>query len=146
MTQAQFAAAIGMNHPNNVSARLENPHYGKHTLTTLKKIAAACDVALVVWFVPFSRFVDWSTGTPYLDFGLRPSFFNIPPFDKDVLSATSSDVGIQVVLNGAGKSDITSELPNDEQMGELPLQLITKVAPGSVKMKLPPSQQENRYA
>src|SRR5260370_21201940 len=39
--------------------RAENPNYGKHTLTTLKKIAAAFDVALVVRFVPCSDRVDW---------------------------------------------------------------------------------------
>src|SRR5438034_636906 len=43
-TQAEFAQKLGITHPNNISARLENPEYGKHTLTTLKNIAAACDV------------------------------------------------------------------------------------------------------
>ncbi|HEV2961859.1 MAG TPA: hypothetical protein VG649_08560 [Candidatus Angelobacter sp.] len=72
-----------MKHPNNVSARLENPNYGKHTLTTLKKIAATCDVGLVVWFVPFRRLVDWATGTPHKDTGLSPAFHDIPAFDHD---------------------------------------------------------------
>ena len=82
-TQGEFAAKLGMNHPNNVSARLENPNYGKHTLTTLKNIAATCDVGLVVWFVPFSRLVDWASGTPYKDPGLSPTFYDISPFDSD---------------------------------------------------------------
>src|SRR5947209_5484226 len=56
-TQAEFATKLGIQHPNNVSARLENPEYGKHTLTTLKNIAATCDVGLVVWFVPFNRLI-----------------------------------------------------------------------------------------
>src|ERR1017187_2328386 len=60
-TQAEFAEKLGMKHSNNISARLENPNYGKHTLTTLKKIAAARDVGLVVWFVPFSRLIDWAS-------------------------------------------------------------------------------------
>src|SRR6202451_2738351 len=79
-TQAKFAEKLGMKHPNNVSARLENPNYGKHTLTTLKRIAAARDVGLVVWFVPFSRLIDWASATPYLDTGLSPDFYNIPTF------------------------------------------------------------------
>ncbi|HEV2987561.1 MAG TPA: helix-turn-helix transcriptional regulator [Candidatus Angelobacter sp.] len=82
-TQAQFAKKLGIKHQNNVSARLENPNYGKHTLTTLKKIAATCDVGLVVWFVPFSRLADWVTGTPHTDKGLLPEFYNIPAFDND---------------------------------------------------------------
>lgn len=92
-TQAQFAKKLGIKHPNNVSARLENPYYGKHTLTTLKKIAATCDVGLVVWFVPFSRLVDWATSTPHLDKGLSPDFYNIPAFgqDRKIRRGTSAD-------------------------------------------------------
>jgi hypothetical protein len=82
-TQSEFAEKLGMKHPNNVSARLENPNYGKHTLTTLKRIAAARDVGLVVWFVPFSRLIDWANATPYLDTGLSPDFYNIPSFTEE---------------------------------------------------------------
>lgn len=105
-TQAQFAEKVGVNHPNNVSARLENPQYGKHTLTTLKKIAAACDVGLVVWFIPFSRLVDWATGTLYSDEGLRPSFYNIPEFDKDQLLPAIPDAAFSsknAALSGVGE-------------------------------------------
>jgi transcriptional regulator with XRE-family HTH domain len=82
-TQGTFAEKLGIKHQNNVSARLENPNYGKHSLTTLKKIAAACDVALVVWFIPFGRWLDWVTGTPYLDNGLSEGFYNIPTFGDE---------------------------------------------------------------
>ena len=82
-TQAEFAEKLGIKHPNNVAARLENPRYGKHTLSTLKNIARTCDVALVVWFIPFSRLLDWVSGTPYEDRGLTPSFYNVPSFEKD---------------------------------------------------------------
>jgi transcriptional regulator with XRE-family HTH domain len=79
-TQREFAEKIGITHPNNVSARLENPNYGSQSLSTLKKIAAACDVALVVWFIPFGRMLDWVTGTPFVDTGLTESFYTIPTF------------------------------------------------------------------
>jgi transcriptional regulator with XRE-family HTH domain len=92
-TQAEFAEKLGIKHQNNVSARLENPNYGKHTLSTLKKIAAACDVALVVWFVPFSRLLDWATGTPYQDNGLSESFYNIPSFDEEFQPEESGVLG-----------------------------------------------------
>jgi transcriptional regulator with XRE-family HTH domain len=83
-TQERFAKEMGIDR-NNVCARLENPHYGSHTLTSLKKVAKAGDVGLVVWFVPFSRMVDWETGTPHWDEGLRPGFYEIPDFDRDQL-------------------------------------------------------------
>jgi transcriptional regulator with XRE-family HTH domain len=82
-TQAEFAEKLGIKHANNIAARLENPRYGKHTLSTLKNIARTCDVALVVWFIPFGRFADWVTGTPYEDLGLRPSFYNVPSFAQE---------------------------------------------------------------
>lgn len=40
-------------------SQLENPDYGRHSLTTLKKLAAAFDVGLIVRFAPFSELVDW---------------------------------------------------------------------------------------
>src|SRR5450432_2650801 len=83
MTQAEFAGKLGIKHPNNVSARLENPYYGKWSISTLKQIAAACDVVLVVWFIPFGRFLKWVTGTPYTDSGLSDDFYNIPTFSDE---------------------------------------------------------------
>ena len=82
-TQGEFAEHLGIKHQNNVSARLENPAYGKHSLTTLKKIAATCDVALVVWFVPFGRFLDWLTRTPFMDEGLTEGFYTVPSFGEE---------------------------------------------------------------
>lgn len=38
----------------------ENPNYGNYTLRTLKKLAAAFDVGLLVRFVPFSELIHWT--------------------------------------------------------------------------------------
>lgn len=103
-TQADFAEKLGIDHANNVSACLENPEYGKHTLSTLKNIAATCDVGLVVWFVPFSRLVDWVTETPYEDKGLSPGFYDIPPFDKDAgISAVEINKKLPASIAEAGE-------------------------------------------
>ena len=40
-------------------SQLEDPNYGRYSLTTLKKLANTFDVALIVRFVPFSELVDW---------------------------------------------------------------------------------------
>jgi transcriptional regulator with XRE-family HTH domain len=104
-TQEQFASELEIDR-NNLSARLENPHYGKHTLTTLKKIAKVGDVALVVWFVPFSRMVDWVTGTAYLDNGLRPEFYDVADFENDQLKPEAGETKLDQILQSAGgKSD-----------------------------------------
>ena len=108
-TQGVFAEKLGIKHQNNVSARLENPNYGKHSLSTLKKIAATCDVALVVWFIPFSRLLDWATGTPYLDNGLSKGFYEIPTFEREFESASVSLEKMPSQSVGAGDFDSTGQ-------------------------------------
>jgi transcriptional regulator with XRE-family HTH domain len=85
-SQADLARAIGMSQ-NNIS-RLENPDYGKYTLSSLKRIAEALDVALVVRFVPFSQYVSWLSGTPYLDEGLRPEALAVESFEQEEKRST----------------------------------------------------------
>jgi transcriptional regulator with XRE-family HTH domain len=67
-SQWELAGKTGMN--QNAISRLESPSYGKPTITTLKRLAAIFDVALVVRFVPFSQLVDWVSSTPFQDGGL----------------------------------------------------------------------------
>jgi DNA-binding XRE family transcriptional regulator len=76
--QEQLADRVQMN--QNAISRLENPFYGKPTLTTLKRIAAVFDVALMVRFVPFGQLVHWVSGTPFLDKGLSPESMAVPSF------------------------------------------------------------------
>jgi transcriptional regulator with XRE-family HTH domain len=81
-SQQQLADKLGSN--QNAVYRLENPNYGKQTLTTLKKVAAVFDVALVVRFVPFSQLVDWVSGTPRVDPGLGLSTLDVPSFQSEL--------------------------------------------------------------
>jgi len=69
--------------PQNAISRLESPDYGKATLTTLKRIASAFDVGLVVRFVPFTEFVDWVSGTPRVDRGLSFVSLGVQSFDNE---------------------------------------------------------------
>jgi hypothetical protein len=66
-----------------VISRLENPYYGKATLTTLKKMAAANDVGLLVEFVPYSELINRVSGTPYVERGYRPETMNVPSFEEE---------------------------------------------------------------
>jgi transcriptional regulator with XRE-family HTH domain len=54
--QSDLAAQLGK-HQETVS-QWENPDYGRHSMTTLKALAAAFDVALLVKFIPFSELVQ----------------------------------------------------------------------------------------
>ncbi len=60
-TQEDLAKQADMK-PTQIT-RVENPVYGSHTVTTLRRIASAFDVALVVRFVPFSELLKWDEGS-----------------------------------------------------------------------------------
>jgi len=79
--QSELAEKVGTT--QNQIYRLEKPSVTKPTISTLKKIAAAFDVALVVRFVPFSQLVDWVSGTPFLDTGLSTKAFAVPSFETE---------------------------------------------------------------
>ena len=81
LTQEQLAKEAGMT--QNTVSRLENPDYGKHSVTSLQRIADALDVALVVRFIPFSQYVDWLSGTPYEEKGLDSESLAVPSFSKE---------------------------------------------------------------
>ncbi|MGO9274762.1 MAG: helix-turn-helix transcriptional regulator [Terriglobia bacterium] len=121
-SQQELADHLGSN--QNAVYRLENPNYGKQTITTLRKVAASFDVALVVRFVPFSQLVDWVSGVPRVDPGLTPETLDIPDFQaeldagmfkepKQTHDDRATDVGNCEggVASGAGPEGLHGETP-----------------------------------
>jgi len=86
VSQSELAERIGMSQ-NNLS-RLENPDYGKQTISSLKRIADALDVALVVRLVPFSQYIKRLSGTEYIEEGLRPEALAVRSFEKEERDGT----------------------------------------------------------
>jgi transcriptional regulator with XRE-family HTH domain len=84
-SQPKLAEEIGT--AQNQIYRLENPATAKPTISTLKRIAAVFDVALVVRFVPFSQLTSWASGTPFVDMGLSSKSLSVPSFDDEENSA-----------------------------------------------------------
>ncbi len=78
-TQKLLAAETGMA-PARISV-MENPSYDKFTLTTLKRLASAFDVALIVRFVPFHELVDWVAD-------LSPDKMDAISYEDDILIQT----------------------------------------------------------
>ncbi len=58
LTQTKLAGLLGGKQP--LISEWENPNYGNYTLGTLKELAKAFDVGLLVRFVPFGKLVDWT--------------------------------------------------------------------------------------
>lgn len=75
MDQKALANAARMAQPR-ISA-IESPGYGSFTLDTLKRVAAAFDVALIVRFGAFSELVKQSNE-------FSPDSFRVPSFETDL--------------------------------------------------------------
>jgi transcriptional regulator with XRE-family HTH domain len=101
--QDRLAKEVGMT--QNAISRLESPEYGKPTITTLKRLAAALDIGIVVHFVPFSQMIDWTSGTRRVDPGLSTESLAVPNFSAEeeagvfdsnperIWTVRSSDIG-----------------------------------------------------
>lgn len=70
-TQPELSAMTGMKQPR-ISA-MEKPGGAHFTLETLRRLAEAFDVALIVRFAPFSELLDWSGR-------FNPDSFRVPNF------------------------------------------------------------------
>ncbi len=57
-TQEELAKRIGKTRQETIS-QWENPNYGRYSVSTLKKLAVAFDVALSIRFTPFSELANW---------------------------------------------------------------------------------------
>lgn len=111
MTQAALAEATGMSQ-NNIS-RIENPDYGKHTSSSLKRIAEALDVAVIIRFVPFSQYINWLSGTQFLDEGLRPEALAVPKFAVEEKNGQfdSNFKFFQVISSATATNTVTGASP-----------------------------------
>ncbi len=75
-TKKQLAQKAGMS-PSRITV-MEDPSYEKFTLTTLKRLASAFDVAQIARFTPFSDLVDGVAE-------LSPEKLETPDFERDSL-------------------------------------------------------------
>src|ERR1035437_1427998 len=89
LSQEELAELVGMN--QNAISRLESPQRGRPTITTLKRLATAFDVGLVVQFVPFSKLAKWYSGTPYVERGLCTDSIAVPDFDEELETGVFAD-------------------------------------------------------
>jgi transcriptional regulator with XRE-family HTH domain len=87
-SQNELAEATSMLQPRICA--MEQAGYGNFTLNTLKKLAAAFDVGLVVRFAPFGEMVNWADT-------FSPDTFSVPSSKED-----------PVLIQGGNRADIRS--------------------------------------
>jgi hypothetical protein len=81
---------------------MEQAGYGNFTLNTLKKLAAAFDVALVVKFAPFGELINWAEH-------FSPDTFAVPSAADDPMLTKGQDLTDRRVVQSDG-SAITDQL------------------------------------
>ena len=89
LTQKELAERAGMKQ-ERISA-IENPNYkNAFTLSTLKRLASAFDIALIVRFAPISQLVDWELKlSPE---SLQAVSFNEDPYFREEEAANKSAI------------------------------------------------------
>lgn len=96
-------------------SQLEDPDYGRLSLSTLKRLASAFDVALMVKFAPFSELVEWTTELTPRD--LAPPSFGQEHQVRRALSVASASgpfmvtTAINVPIASGGVVSAFSTLP-----------------------------------
>jgi transcriptional regulator with XRE-family HTH domain len=83
LTQTKLAELLGDPKKQPMISEWENPNYGKYTLGTLKDLAKAFDVGLLVRFVSFTTLVDWTVDLTS-DVIAPPSFGEQQPVAESV--------------------------------------------------------------
>lgn len=75
---------------------LEDPDYGKFTIVTLKKLASAFDIGIVVRFVPISELVEW-------DLNLSSESLKVLSFkDEPYFKEKKAEAGLEIKSNIQG--------------------------------------------
>jgi transcriptional regulator with XRE-family HTH domain len=106
-TQKELAELIGMKQ-ERISA-LENPNYSKFTITTLKKIASAFNVALIVRFAPMSELVKWEFSLSPEN--MEPVSFEKDPYFKKTPDAVTGTISVTLPPITAQGSDYIGNIP-----------------------------------
>ena len=80
-TQTELGSLVGMGQTS--ISELEKTGKRQPNIDTLTRIAVGLDVALLVEYVPFSRFVNHLAGVPHVAYGISSEAMSVPSYDED---------------------------------------------------------------
>lgn len=111
-TQQELAERAGSR--QETISQWENPNYGRYTIKTLKSLASAFDVGLMVKFAPFSEIVEWNAN-------LTPERLAPPSFEEENLLRRTSG---RVVTYTAGTDthEISATMASSQGLASLVLE------------------------
>jgi transcriptional regulator with XRE-family HTH domain len=137
-TQVRLAAEMGSS--QGTVCKLEDPEKKGLTLSTLKQVAAAFDVALLVRFVPYGELVTWLDRPSEdkffaVEFGKDPGIFPPPESKPEAApeTALASSWSSEVTGLGQGYMDVAYRMPASVQV----VGTTTSKAVKIVKMETP---------
>lgn len=100
--QKELARRIGLRSQSAV-ARMEDPSYGKLSISSLKKLGRAFDVGLLVKFVPFSRILTETED-------LSPDALSVRSFEEEVqdLELFTAQVETYKIVGGVNSGPLSA--------------------------------------
>lgn len=112
--QSELADLLGK-HQETIS-QWENPDYGRHSITTLKALAATFDVALLVKFISFSELVEDMVSPS--ETRLSPPSFSKEQYDNRalVLMGDNSTEDIKIVDANSLFNSPPTEMTEEEKV------------------------------
>jgi hypothetical protein len=116
-TQAQFGELIGK--PQSVVARLERESYGKVNLQTLIDVATKLDIALVIRFVTFPTFLEWTKD--YSPTALAPQSYDeahVESHKRELINSLHGEGLNRNAQTGKLIGDIEADITSQEVIGQ----------------------------
>jgi transcriptional regulator with XRE-family HTH domain len=119
LSQKKLGELAGMR--QETVSLLENPDYGRVTIRTLLRLAAAFDVGLLVRFVPYSTVVDWTVASERdvvpESYGSDLQLILMQSYPKT--SPPPQELERRAEAQGSGGDDLWFHLPSFEKQSDL---------------------------
>jgi len=104
---SQKDLAIALHTSQNAIYRLENPKYGRPSISTLRKLATFFDVGLVVRFAPFGELVRWTTS-------LSESSINVADFETERAKRATIEQKVRMAVAAGLLTHIDKNMAGNE--------------------------------
>jgi transcriptional regulator with XRE-family HTH domain len=136
-SQRDLAEHAGMLQPR-ISA-VERPGYGRVNIETLRRLASAFDVALIIRFAPFRELIRWADS-------FSPDTFGVPSFLDDVqISSEGQQVREVRALRLAASAGVVAE-SRGREFGEAVAQAFTSNSVANEQITLEPAMNTQQPA